>query len=82
MGYAGHLWSHGIDYAPREADVRRIYAGAPDADALLSRYAVDYAVVGPLERAALPVNESFFERYPKVGETVGYRLYKIARTQK
>ncbi len=82
MGYAGHLWSHGIDYAPREADVRRIYVGAPDADALLSSYAVEYAVVGPLERAALPVNEAFFERYPKVGETVGYRLYKIARPQK
>jgi hypothetical protein len=80
MGYAGHLWSHGIDYASREAEVRRIYAGAPDASALLASYGVEYAVVGPLERAALPVNEAFFERYQKVGETAGgYRLYKITR---
>lgn len=79
MGYAGHLWSHGIDYTAREADIRRIYAGAPDADALLARYKVEYVVVGTLERAALTVNEAFFQRYPKVVETDGYRLYKIAR---
>ncbi len=79
MGYAGHLWSHGIDYTAREADIRRIYAGAPDADALLARYKVEYVVVGTLERAALTVNEAFFQRYPKVVETNGYRLYKITR---
>lgn len=79
MGYAGHLWSHGIDYTAREADIRRIYAGAPDADALLARYKVEYVVVGTLERAALMVNEAFFQRYPKVVEIDGYKLYKIAR---
>lgn len=79
MGYGGHLWSQGIDYQARESDVSRIYAGAPDAEQLLARYGVEYAVVGPLERTGLRVNEQFFTRFEKIGETGGYSLYKIAR---
>jgi uncharacterized membrane protein len=79
MGYAGHLWSQGIDYLPREAELKRMYAGAPDAESLLAKHGVDYVVISPLERSALPVNEQFFGRFTKVGETGGYSLYKVAR---
>ncbi|MCA1614214.1 MAG: hypothetical protein LC800_08755 [Acidobacteria bacterium] len=77
MGYAGHLWSQGIDYTEREREVRRIYAGSPDAQGLLDKHGVEYVVVGPLERAGLQVNESYFSRFTKVGETGGYKLYKV-----
>src|SRR5689334_4784469 len=77
MGYPGHIWTHGLDSGPREAEIKRIYAGSPDAEALLSKYNVDYAVVGPLEKLVLTVNESFFLRFKKVGEAGDYRLYKI-----
>jgi hypothetical protein len=79
MGYAGHLWSQGIDYAPREAELKRMYAGAADAESLLAKYGVEYVVVSPLERSSIQVNEQFFRRFTKVGETGGYSLYKIAR---
>ncbi|MFL6230601.1 MAG: hypothetical protein ACJ741_17660 [Pyrinomonadaceae bacterium] len=79
MGYGGHLWSQGIDYAAREAEVSRIYAGAPDAAQLLAKYGVEYVVVSPLERTSLKVNEQFFTRYKKVGETGAYRLYKVTQ---
>lgn len=79
LGYPGHIWTHGLEYAPREADIRRIYAGTPDADILLMKYGVEYAVVGPIERNMMPVNQQFFERYTKVGEVGGYSLYKIKR---
>ncbi len=79
MGYAGHLWTHGIDYAGREADLRRIYAGGAEAGALIDRYGIDYVVVSRLERTAGQVNETFFARYTKVGEIGDYRLYKTAR---
>ena len=79
MGYAGHLWSQGIDYAPREAELKRMYAGAADAENLMAKYGVEYAVVSPLERSSTPVNEQFFRRFTKVGETGGYSLYKVAR---
>jgi uncharacterized membrane protein len=78
MGYGGHLWSQGVDYAPREAEIKRIYAGAPDAGSLLARYGVRYVVVSPLERTQMPINEQFFTRFEKVGETGAYRLYKVA----
>jgi uncharacterized membrane protein len=68
-----------VDYSARESEVRRIYLGAPDAGQLLARYGVEYVVVSPLERAELQVNEQFFTHFEKVGETGGYRLYKITR---
>ncbi len=77
MGYPGHIWTHGLEFAPREADIKRIYAGSPNADDLLKKYNIDYAVVGPLERHVLQVNESFFSRFEKVGDKGGYQLYKI-----
>ena len=77
MGYPGHIWTHGLEFAPRENDIKRIYAGAPNAEQLLRTYKIDYAVVGPLERLVMPVNEQFFSRFTKVGDIGGYQLYKI-----
>jgi hypothetical protein len=81
LGYPGHVWSHGIDYFAREAELKRIYTGSADAPALIERAGIEYVVVGPLERAELgqkgvTVNEAFFSRYRRVGEVGAYRLYK------
>jgi hypothetical protein len=77
MGYPGHIWTHGLDFAPRESEIKRIYSGGPDAEMLLRKNGVEYAVVGPLEKLVLSVNEPFFSRFKKVGEAGEYRLYKI-----
>jgi hypothetical protein len=77
LGYPGHIWTHGLDSVAREGEIKRIYSGAPDASQLLQRYKIEYAVVGPLERNVMPVNEQFFAQFPKVGEVGEYRLYKI-----
>lgn len=77
LGYTGYIWAHGLDYVPRENDIKRIYAGAPDAVEMLAQHGIDYVVVSPLERNYMPVNDEFFERYEKVGEAGEYRLYKI-----
>ena len=79
MGYPGHIWTHGLQYLQREGEIKRIYLGTPEAEQLLKNYDVDYAVVGPLEKLVVPVNESFFSRFEKVGEVGEYRLYKIKR---
>jgi hypothetical protein len=78
MGYPGHIWTHGIDSGPREADIRKIYAGAPDAPALLAKYGVDYVVVDPQELSVMNVNDAFFSRYKAVANIGEYHLYKIA----
>jgi cytochrome b len=79
MGYPGHIWTHGLEYLPRESEIKRLYAGSPAAVELLRRYDVKYAVVGPHERNVANVNDQFFSRFTKVGEVGGYRLYKIAQ---
>ncbi len=79
MGYPGHIWTHGLDYGPRETEIKRIYAGAPDAESLLAKYGVDYVVIDPQEHSLMTVNAAFFSRYPEVGSTGEYHLYKITR---
>jgi hypothetical protein len=78
LGYPGHVWTHGLEFGPREAEIKRVYAGAPDAGTILKRYGVNYIVVGPIERNMMNVNEQFFSRLQLAGEVSGYRLYKIA----
>lgn len=77
LGYTGHVWSRGLPYAQREADIARIYAGEPDAMDLLHRYRVDYVVVSPVERNSLTVNDAFFAALPVVAEAGQYRLHEV-----
>jgi len=81
MGYAGHLWSSGVNYFEREADIRRIYAGEPDALDLLKRYNVDFIVVSPMERTQLAVNDRFIDQFPVIGRSGDYTLYEVPKAQ-
>jgi hypothetical protein len=78
MGYPGHIWTHGIDFGQREADIKKIYLGSPDAESLLDKYGVDYVVIDPQEISVIgTVNTAFFSRYPEVVNIGEYHLYKI-----
>ncbi|HEX8288555.1 MAG TPA: hypothetical protein VF556_11190 [Pyrinomonadaceae bacterium] len=77
MRYLGHLSSHGIDYAEREMDAKRIYAGDASADILLKKHNIEYVLISPEERSAQPPNESYFAKYPIIAESGQYKVYKI-----
>lgn len=77
LGYTGHVWSRGLPYAEREADISKIYAGDPAADQLLRQYGVDYVLVGPFERSSMTVNDAFFARFTPIAEVGAYRLYEV-----
>ncbi len=77
MGYPGHIWTHGLEFVPRQLEIKRVYSGSPDAAFLLDKYRVGYVVVSPLERSQLNVNDEFFLNFELAGEVGGYRLYKI-----
>ena len=79
LGYTGYIWAHGLEYADREADILRIYAGDPETDALIDRYGIDYIVVSPIEHAYMPVDDAAFERFTLVEQVGGYRLYDVSR---
>ena len=77
IGYPGHPWSQGLDAGTREEDVRDVYRGAEDAAALLARYRVDYALLGPREMEMRGVHYPLFERYRLVAESTRHRLYAV-----
>ncbi|MEK7855022.1 MAG: hypothetical protein AAB288_02955, partial [Acidobacteriota bacterium] len=77
MRYPGHLASHGIDYGTRENDVKMIYSGGPQAEALLQKYGIEYVLVSPEERSAMRANEVFFSKFPVYAEVGQYKVYKI-----
>lgn len=79
LGYTGYIWAHGLDYVPRENDIKSIYAGASNAEELIATHGVDYIVVTPVERNYMTVNDAFFERFPLVAEVGLYRLYQTRR---
>ena len=76
MGYPGHTWSQGLDVGTREEDVKRVYAGAPDARAVLDRYGVDYVLVGPHERAMEGFDSEALRGLPVVAEEGRYTLLR------
>jgi len=77
MGYPGHIWTHGLQFVQREAEIRRIYLGSSDAEQLIRTYGIEYLVLGPHERILTPANAGFVSRFQKVGEVGEYQLYKI-----
>lgn len=78
LGYTGYIWAHGLPYVDRENDIKRIYAGEPDAAQLIERYAIDYVLVSPIERGSMTVNDAFFEDYELVGQSGEYKLYDVS----
>jgi hypothetical protein len=75
-GVTDWLWSHGYNFQEREADVRRIYAGAQDAAELIRYYKIDYVYLGDAETSELKANASFFERrYPRVYSSSSITIY-------
>ena len=81
MGYAGWMWSRGLDSSQRQADIQSMYAGTPEAASLLRRYQVEYVLIGPAEFASLNVNPQFWSQYPPVAQIGPYRLYQIVVTR-
>ena len=80
MSYPGWLWSQGYDYSERERDLREIYALAPRAPELLTKYGVAYLVVGPWERAQFGTTpENFRGRYPTLISTPNYTVFDVRR---
>lgn len=75
LGYPGWMFSRGLEYQQRTADISAIYSGAPDAAELMRRYHVNYVLIGPEELSTLKVNEQFWSQYPEVAQAGPYRLY-------
>jgi uncharacterized membrane protein len=78
LGYPGWMWSRGLDYGQRNADIQRIYSGEANADALLRQYGVDYVLIGPAEFAAYRINEPFWSQHDRIWQQGPYRVYQTS----
>ena len=80
MGYPGWLWTEGLPYGPREADLRALYAYGSDDEAsqIIDRYGLDYLVLGPNERDALGANvDALRAAFPTVVSTENYEILDL-----
>jgi hypothetical protein len=77
MRYSGHLSSYGIDYEPRESEVKRIYEGTALADTLLQKNNIEYVIISPEETANLEIREEFFYKFPIIAEVGQYKVFKV-----
>ncbi len=77
MRYNGHLSSYGIDYQPREAEVRRIYEGTALTDRLLQKNNIEYVIISPEELGNVTVREEFFYKFPIIAEVGEYKIFKV-----
>lgn len=78
VGYAGHLWSHGIDYQASEDMIGRLYKGGEDWRTIADRLRITHIFWGPMERErfgdAPPV---WRERLTNLSPVPGYELYAV-----
>ncbi len=78
MGYRGWLWTHGIDYSKREADIYSIYGGKSSAKDLLKQYDIKYVLVDLNQIDAFHINKLYWEKnYTLLYQSPTYLLYKI-----
>lgn len=77
MGYPGWLWTYGIDYQEREADIKKIYQSGDRH--LLDKYKINYILIGPDERKLFKPNEDWFKKnLPAILLSPDNTLYQYA----
>ncbi len=79
MGYPGWLWSWGIAYSSREAEVKEILGGGVRAEALIRKYGLRYFAMPLVQGAPEPgVNGQYFEsRYRLLLSSPSWRVYSL-----
>ncbi|MDO8515611.1 MAG: DUF2298 domain-containing protein [bacterium] len=79
LGWPGHEWGWHLGpeiLGTRRDDVRKIYESADLS--LLSKYKVEYIIIGTLEREAYKINEeNFAKNFTLIFQTGNSNIYKI-----
>ena len=80
LGFRGWLWSWGINYSQREADVRKMFTGDAQTPQLLSQYGVDYVIIGPGEISNFDANEKYYlTHYSLLLDRGGQKIFDVHR---
>jgi hypothetical protein len=71
MGYPGHLWTHGIDYANRESQMERIFKGDRDWSELARNIGITHIYWGENEKS----------KYGAFNPAWHFRLKNVSRSR-
>ena len=72
------LWSHGLPYTVRKAQIEAIYRGGPDHRDYIHQLAIDYVVISGTERNQLTeINAAIFDSYPIVFANNDITIYDV-----
>lgn len=78
MGYEGWLWTYGLTYAERLAEMEKMYLGEPEGLALIKAANISHLVIGEDERRKFKVNEeALTTKFETVISEGAYRLLKV-----
>lgn len=80
LGYAGHIWSHGLPLQARATDLDHMLKGDGLAKELLKKHRVSYVVAGAAENESqFGFNHSFYDaNYGRFAEQGGTVIYRVA----
>jgi hypothetical protein len=80
MGYPGHLWSHGIDYADREQKLARIFRGESDWRSLAHDTGINYIYWGENEKRKYGAfDQPWRHELKNVSQSPEIGVYKVGR---
>jgi hypothetical protein len=77
-GYAGHLFSHGIDYEGRDEALKMMMMGAPEWQAIADGLHVRYLYWGHREEEAYPGSRQPWKVMPVVAAGDWGTIYEVA----
>lgn len=76
MGYTAWVHNYGFNNREYEKDLKVMYAGGSDAEALLKKHRISYVVIGLAEIRDQKANESFYrDNFPIAFENKDNRVY-------
>ncbi len=77
-GSSLYLYYHGVDYAEREAQVKRMFESGEDFELYAAELGVDYVYIGGNEYANYDVDYDYFaENYALIYEADGISIFQI-----
>ena len=80
LGFRGWLWSWGINYSQREADVNKMFQGDVQTPQLLQKYHIDYVIIGPGEKSNFNANVDYYlSHYPLLLDRNSQQIFDVSR---
>lgn len=78
MGYTAWVANFGFLYEQQEKDLKLMFKGGENINALLKKNLISYVVIGPRELRDFQANEDYYKKhFPLVFQNQNYRIYDV-----